>query len=160
MSWGLGTWGALSPWGTGAVTPPPTLIAVGTTDIDVLGGDVTTVVGTNFLDPMVVEFLQGGVVIGASTIPGSAYADSVTAGTARGIILDPRYDISPNRVYVGTPALAAGVYDVRVTTEGGVSAVLVGALTAKPVAMEHRVLSMRSKWARAWQVGPRLLSGG
>jgi hypothetical protein len=160
MTWGIGPWGAGSPWGTGSVTPPPTLIAASPTVIDELGGDVILLVGTNFIDPMLVEFMQAGVTIGASTVPGSDYADAIADDVARGIILDPRYDIEQNRAYVGTPALPVGTYDVRVTTAGGTSGVLVGAVESMVIAMEHRVLAMRAKWGRAWQVGPRLLTGG
>jgi hypothetical protein len=81
----------------------------------------------------------------------------VVKGT--GYIFDPRYDIARNRAHVGMPAVAAGVYDLRVTNDSG-SDTLVGAIEAKPHADEYKVVSNRSKWARPWAVGPRILSGG
>ncbi len=160
MSWGHGGWG-ISEWG-GGETPSPagTLVVSSPAAVDVIGGDVITIAGTGFTSPMLVEFLQGGTVIGASTSPSSPYIDTIAAGVARGTIVNPTYDITSTLAYVGTPALPAGTYDMRMTTEFGTSTLLVGALVSKPVAHEHRVLAMRSKWARAWQVGPRLFSGG
>lgn len=163
MSWGFGGWG-VDEWGTdplpAGTLPPPTLDALTPADIDELGGDVITIVGTNFEIPLLVEFLQGGVVIGASTNPESGYVETIADGVARGTIVNPTYDVTSTRAYVGTPALPAGTYDIRVTTQSGTSAELAAAIVSKPMAAEHRVHSMRSKWARAWQVGPRWLTGG
>lgn len=140
MSWGSGPWGSGSPWGTGSSAPPPTLIAVSGSVIDVEGGTVVRIVGTNFEDPALIELILGGTVRGV------------------GYVHEPRYDLRANRIDAGMPAVPAGVYDLRVTTSGG-SATLLAALEAKPHAEEWRVVEGRGKWARAWRLGRRFFGG-
>lgn len=142
MTWGIGPWGAGSPWGTGVTLPPPTLIGVSPAIVDTEGGSGITLLGTNFYDPMTVDVLHGGLVVGT------------------GIIFDPEFDLQQNRVYVGLPALAVGFYDLQVTTDGGSSPILVGALEYRVFANDFKVVSVRSKWAAVWNTGPRILSGG
>lgn len=137
--WGGTTWGAGSPWGTGSAAPPPTLVSASPSVVERRGGTVVALFGSNFQDPLTVELLQGGVVI------------------ADGYIFDPRFDLTRNRVYVGMPALDDGVYDVRVTTDGGTATAL-GIIEAKLHAEEHRVVANRAKWAQPWDVGERYLS--
>lgn len=140
MSWGSGLWGAGSPWGTGVSLPPPSVVGVSTDVAERRGGTVLRVLGTGFVDSMVVDLLQAGVFQGA------------------GYIFDPRFDVESNRAWVGMPALDDGVYDLRVTTSGG-SATLAAAVTFKLHAEEYKVVHMRSKWPSVWDAGTRYLRG-
>ena len=157
MTWGAhGSWGG-SPWGTGSVLPPPSLIAVvsepdvaaETTEPAVIaeqGGTVCFVLGTNFADPMTVELLTGG--------PGTYVV------VAEGYIVNARYDIDSSRCYFGAPSLERGLYHLRVTTEGGESNVLEDVIAARWFAEEYKTLSVRSKFSASWDTGPRILRGG
>lgn len=138
MSWGSGPWGSGSPWGAGSAGAPPTLIEASPSVVDVEGGDVITVLGTNFEAPMQVDFMIGVDVIGP------------------GYIFDARFDVARNRALVGTPILPPGVYSIRVTTPSGTTT-LTDAVEAKIHAQELRVVGNRSKWAAPWDVGDRYL---
>jgi len=116
-----------TPWGGGIV--------------DVLGGDVITIGGSNFYDPVLVEVLFGGLPVGTC------------------YVFDPRYDVSRSRIYCGTPALAQGTYDLQVTTGAG-SAIFVGALNYEPIADQMKVERVRVGFASPWTSGRRLLRGG
>ena len=141
MTWGTGPWGAGGPWGSGSAAPPPTLIGVSPEIVDREGGTIVLILGTNFADDMEVEIRKAGAAVGT------------------GYIFDPRFDVSLNRAYVGMPALDDGVYDLRVTTSGGVVDLL-NALDVREHANEYPVVSCRSKWSLPWSVGPRIMSGG
>lgn len=161
MTWGTGPWGSGSPWGTGVTLPPPTLIGVSsdpgetapTTNpavVAIRGGTICKALGTNFFTrdsrPFIdIEILTGG--------PG-AY---VVVGT--GYVFDPDFDIKSNLVFFGAPALARGLYHVRVTTDGGTSNVLTDAIAARLFAEEYKTVSVRGKFAPKWATGPRLLRG-
>lgn len=156
MSWGTGSWGGSAAWGTGVTLPPPALIGVssdpgptaprtGPAVVDVLGGTVCLLLGTNFVDPMTIDI---GLGVGGGF-----------TALARGYIFDPEFDLEANRVYFGAPALEAGLYNVRVTTGGGESGVLAGALAARPFADEYKVASVRGKFSTKWATGPRILRG-
>lgn len=136
-SWGLGGWGT-SSWGATFGEPPPVVTGLAQNIADTAGGTVLAVLGTGFTDPMTVELLSGDVVVGT------------------GLVADPRYDLTGSRVFVGMPALATGFYDLRVTTGGG-SATLTNAVEFRPFANELSVETSRRKWARAWNLGPRIL---
>jgi hypothetical protein len=110
--------------------------------VDVLGGDVITIGGTGFYDPMLVEVLDGG-----GAVVGTCY------------IFDPRYDVFKSRIYCGTPALPRATYDLRVTSGTG-SDTLVGALVYEPIADQIKVERVRTGFASAWLSGRRLLRGG
>ncbi len=157
--WGGGPWGASDqinqPWGTGAAGPPPSLIAVtspygrgpsGVALCERRGGTVVTIGGTNFRDPMTVEVLSGGG--GSFTVEGTGY------------IFDPAFDVRGNRIFAGLPALADGLYHLRVTNDGGVSNVLIDALEYALFPEEWRVVNRRRGWAKVWDVGPAFLTAG
>lgn len=155
MSWGTGPWGAGSAWGTGADLPPPTLLLVqsdpgpvapvsGPAVVDVLGGTVCRLFGTNFFAPMTVELGIGG---GGSFAP-----------LAEGVIVDYEFDLVRNALYFGCPRLEAGLYSLRATTPGGSTGVLHNVVDARPFADEHKTASVRSKFAPKWSTGPRILS--
>lgn len=159
MSWGLGPWG-ISPWGTGNEAPPPAIGGVasplggpgplGGALVEVRGGTVISIVGTDFFAPMTVEVLVG------------AGAPFSVVGTC--FIWDYEFDLRNNRVFAGTPKLPAGLYHLRVTTDGGPSPVFLDAIEAVPFAEEVKVQRVRRAWAPIWKVGPRVLvtneSGG
>ncbi len=158
MSWGLGPWG-LGPWGgVGAGSlPVPTLIGVssfpeptapstGPAVVAEQGGTVCLAVGTGFIDPMTIE-----VLIGNSGGPYTVVAE--------GYIVDPEFDLEAQRVYFGAPALERGLYHLRVTHDGGSSAVLENVLSARWFAEEFKTLSARGKFSSKWATGPRILRG-
>lgn len=156
MTWGVGPWGSGSPWGTGAVLPPPTLISVSsdpgptapTSNPAVIakrGGTVCIVLGTNFADPLTIELLTGSS--GSYTVVGSGY------------VFDPRYDLLRNRCYFGAPTLEVGLYHLRVTTPGGVSGVLEDVIASRLFADEFKTVSVRGKFSPRWATGQRLLRG-
>ena len=138
MSWGTGGWGA-EGWGVGGTASAPTLTSVSPGVLDVEGGDVITIVGSNFFYPVVVELLQASVVLGTC------------------YMFDPEFDLTASRLIVGSPALPTGIYDLKVSTPNGLEATLVSALTYKVVAEEVRTHQGRAKWASAWLTGPRYL---
>ncbi len=139
MSWGKSAWGS-SPWGTGVSAPPPSLISSTPAIVERRGGTIITILGTDFTTPATVEVLVGG-----TTVVGTCY------------IFDPDFDLTSNRLIVGTPALSDGLYDLRVTTSGGPSAVLENALDVRLHAEQFKVESVRRKWAPAWEAGVRVL---
>lgn len=157
MSWGLGRWG-IDPWGglgAGASALPPTLLGVSSFPgptaspsspavISRIGGTVCIAIGTDFYDPMTIEFLTGDV-IGGYTVVGTGY------------VFFPRYDVESSRVFFGAPALADGLYHLRISTDSGVSGVLEDVIESRLFAEEHKVLSVRDKYAERWRVGPRIL---
>lgn len=160
QGWGIG------PWGTGGggwgllneadAGDGPTVTTVATEDappglatfnpapVDVRGGTILRILGADFIDPQV-EVLYG-----------SAPSYDV-AGECIGY--DARYDVSGTRIFVGTPALVAGLYHLRVTTAAG-STVIESALAARPFAHEFKTVSVRGKYAPVWKTGERLLRGG
>lgn len=156
MTWGIGPWGAGSPWGTGTALAPPTLIGVssspgptasssGPAVVDENGGTICTLIGTNFADPTTIDILVGG--------PGSYVV------VAQGYIFDVRYDLRANRIVFGAPALERGLYHVRATTGGGPTSVLSNVIAARRFAEEHKTLSVRGKFSSTWETGPRILRG-
>lgn len=157
MSWGVGPWGAGAPWGTGSTLPPPTLISVSSDPgatapssspavVDVKGGTVCQLFGTNFFDPVTVEIglgTGGGFIV-----------------LGEGYVFEGVLDVRRNRVYFGSPRLVAGLYSVRVTTEGGTSGVLEDVIAARLFADEFKVVSVRGKYSAKWATGPRILREG
>jgi hypothetical protein len=108
---------------------------------DVLGGTVLGIFGENFTDPMTIEVLE---------------ADLTVVGQAK--YFEARLDLRLQKALVGFPALPAGSYGIRITTAAGTSPVLPDAVTYKPFASEGKVLRMRSRFARVWATGRRVLS--
>lgn len=141
MTWGTGPWG-LGPWGGAAPVIDLVSTPWGSGIVDVLGGDVITIGGSNFYDPMLVEVLDG-----LGNVVGTCY------------IFDPKYDVFKSRIYCGTPALPKGTYDLRVTSNSG-SNTLVGALVYEPIADQLKIERTRSGFAQPWVTGRRLLRGG
>jgi len=162
VSWGVGPWGAGSPWGTGTVLPPPSLIGVSSQPgptatrsnpavIARRGGTICTALGTNFFTretrPYIdVELLIGGA--GAYTVVGTGY------------VFDPAFDILRNKVHFGAPALQDGLYHLRITTDGGASTVLENVIEARLFAEEYKSISVRAKYAPVWKTGTRFLREG
>lgn len=153
MSWGsAGQWG-LTPWGTGAEAPVPTLISASPGLVARRGGDVITLLGTGFTRPVTIEVLSGLVVVG------TCYAFEAD------ILNDDKGDdgdlalfaLTSTRIFAHTPALEDGTYDLRITTPGG-TATLVGALTYELFAEEAKVLKVRQKMSRKWKTQRRLLT--
>lgn len=139
-TYGLGEWG-LDEWGSpDAGTDDPALVSVTPGIANVAGGTVVALLGTNFTWPMTVELMLAGEVLDIA------------------VIADERYDLKQTRVYVGLPALDIGKYDIRITTDLGVS-LLENAIEYRLFAEELKVETTRSKWARAWNLGPRMLTG-
>jgi len=139
-TWGVGPYGT-SPWGASVTGGPPVLMSVSPGIVDIAGGTVATLAGNNFNKTAVIEVQQGGVVLGY------------------GVIALPDFDVQPNRLYVGLPALAAGVYDLRIITNSG-DALLVNAIEYREFANEYKVETARRKFGSAWKLGSRILSGG
>ena len=85
MTWGVGPWG-ISPWGgvAFATASPPTIVAVSPGIIDVRGGTVVEINGTNFFPEFIPQILFG---------PGPAYQL-----IAEGYLFDPQFDIQ--RIFV------------------------------------------------------------
>jgi len=107
------------------------------------GGTVVTISGTNFRDPLTIEILTG------------ASPSFTVVGT--GFLFDPEFDLLSNRAFVGMPALEDGTYHLRVTTEGGVSNVILDALEWDLFPEEYKIHRTRKGFARVWDVGPRFL---
>lgn len=140
QGWGLGEWG-LDEWGSpGVSADPPLLVGVFPGVANVAGGTVVLLLGANFQDPMTVEVLLSG-----------QFKDVA-------VIADARYDLTKNRVYVGLPALPIGTYDIKATTALG-DFTLENAVEYRLFAEELKVETARRKWARAWNLGVRLLVG-
>lgn len=140
--WGRGPWGEESPWGTGVDLPPPIVSDVHPTILEIRGGTVLGIFGENFHDPMTVEVLQAGQVVGT------------------GYIFDAEFDLQPNRAFAGMPALDEGVYDLRVTTAGGESNVLGGVLDYRLHSEQAKLHAGRIKFSSTWKTGPRTLTSG
>lgn len=152
MTWGsTGSWG-LDAWGTGVAGPVPTLIAAAPTLVARRGGDVISLFGTGFSRPILIEVLQGGLVVD------TCYAFEADTRNDRDDGDINLFALTRTRVFAGTPALEDGVYDLRVTTAGGVSGILSGALTYELFADEVKVHHVRQKLARKWKTGRRLLT--
>lgn len=169
IGWGIGDWGGIggtddtsgaaldgTPWGgvADAELPAPTLDGVtsplgastaGGQLVDILGGDVLLVVGANFESGLVIEVLSGASG-GPYTVEGTCY------------MFDERYDLGASSAYVGAPALAAGLYHVRVTTTAG-TAVLEDALDYRAFAHQLKIERVRLGLAKPWETGARYLSG-
>jgi len=139
MPWGTGPWG-ITPWGIAGPIFAPTLIGVSPGIVSRLGGDVVTIVGTNFSDPIVIEILLAGDVVGTC------------------YVFDVEFDLDSTRIHAGTPALDDGVYDMQVTTTAGPSAVLIGALEYRLFAEQMKAQRVNIGFAAPWAVGSRLLS--
>ena len=139
-AWGVGQYG-VSPWGASVTGGPPTIISVSPGIVDVAGGTVITIAGNNFNRTAVIEVLQGSVVLGY------------------GLIALPDFDVQPNRLYVGLPALAAGIYDLHIATNNG-DALLANAIEYREFASEYKVETARRKFGPSWNLGSRILSGG
>jgi len=139
VTWGLGPWG-LGPWG--GSTPPgtPGLLDASPYIVERRGGTVIRIVGSGFTDTMVVTVRQMDTHIG------------------NGYIFDPRHDVRSTAAFVGMPTLPDGVYDLRVATDSG-TVDLFSAIEARLHADQFRVLTNRNRWAPAWAVGARVLSG-
>lgn len=142
MAWGQGSgWGVDAVWGT--IPQAPILNAVDKLVADERGGTLITLFGAYFQDPMTIDFLDPNV----DTVVGKGYYSNA------------RYDLTPTSVVIGTPALPAGFYRIRVTTVSGTSGTLTEFRT-KAYADEAKVVRMRSKWASVWETGRRYLMGG
>lgn len=159
FGWGVGDWGGIdgNPWGGvgDAAVAAPTIDAVispeglspnGGQLVDILGGDVIQIIGTEFEDPMLIEILSGPLG-GPYVVEGVCYT------------WDPRYDLTTTRIFTGTPPLPAGKYHLRVTNSIA-SAILEDALDYQPFAEELKVNRVRSGLAEPWRSGRRLLVGG
>jgi hypothetical protein len=107
-----------------------------------LGGTVVRVTGINFLDPIIVEVLHAGAVVG------SLY------------LFDAKYDLALTTLYMGTPPLSTGVYSLRATSVYGVGAALPNAIEARLFAHEMKAQEARSGFSPVWKTGSRFLSGG
>ena len=162
MSWGIGPWGSGSPWGTGTVLPPPTLISVSSQPgptaqksnpavIARRGGTVCTAFGTNFFTRESRPYIDVDLLIGNL----GAYEVVAT-----GYVFDSEFDILRNKVLFGAPALQDGLYHLRITTDGGPSPVLENAIEARLFAEEYKTVSVRAKYAPVWATGPRFLREG
>jgi hypothetical protein len=105
---------------------------------------------------VLVEVLQGLAVVG------TCYAfDADVLNAAKGSEgLTNLFPLSANRIFAGTPALDDGAYDLRVTTPGGPSNVLVGVLTYELFAEEVKTLGVRQKLSAKWKTLRRMLSTG
>jgi len=145
VSWGTGAYG-LTSWGIGTTTPVPVLIGITPGLVARRGGDVIQLFGTGFTDPALVEVLSGPVV--PYTLEGTCY------------VFDPEFDVKRNVIWAGTPALDDGVYHLRVTTDGGPSAVLVNALTYELFSEEVKALKVRQGLNWKWRAGRRMLVTG
>ena len=158
LGWGLGGWGGIDgePWGGIGDVPSGAITLDGVSSpggldgaswlVDILGGDILTVVGTGFSDPMIVEVLSG-------TSPGY-----LVEGTC--YMFDARYDLRATKLYVGTPPLGAGVYHLRVTAPSGSTAVIEDVLKYHRFAEELKVERARVSLTKAWEVGRKLLRRG
>jgi len=163
MTWGTGPWGAGSPWGTGSgvAAAPPTLTAVtsdpgplaprsGPATVAIRGGTICRVVGSSFFASaaapfVLIELLTGSV--GSYDLAGLGY------------VFDPEFDVTSSRIIFGAPALEAGLYHLRVTTEGGSSGVLEDVIAARLFSEEYKTVSVRGKFSPKWDSGSRILRG-
>ncbi len=170
IGWGIGDWGGVggtddttgaaldgTPWGgvgdadlsapsfDGVTSPLGPSLVSGSVLVDVLGGDVLRLVGAEFEEDMVVEVLSGSA------------GSYVTEGTC--FMFDPRYDLTATRAFVGSPAIAVGLYHLRITTTAGV-VVLEDCLDYRNISMQLKIERVRMGLAKAWESGPRYLSGG
>jgi hypothetical protein len=111
---------------------------------DVHGGSLVAIVGTGFIAPVEVRIQVAG-----------EYVSDLEGKIARGYIWDPLRNMTRTLIYAGMPALSAGAYDVSIVTDGGASNVV--SVTYRLFAEEHRVLSVRQKFAKTWRTGSRFL---
>lgn len=155
MSWGTTSWGSGSSWGTGETLPTPSIsdLAIDAPSIpgedpaaDVEGGTVIRIFGNGFFDPIEIELLTG--TTGAYEVVGVGY------------VWNPEFDLRSNWVYFGAPALDAGLYHLRVRTDGGESNVLEDAIRYRVFAERYKIVSVRGKHSRNWETGRRLLQEG
>lgn len=109
--------------------------------MDILGGTIIRLLGDNFYDPMTVEVLLSGLVVGTC------------------YMFDPALDLTRNVALIGSPPLAAGTYDLRVTTGAG-TVTLANAIQAMLFAEEMKVHRVRIAYGHRWKTGDRLLGGG
>ena len=155
MSWGTGEWGKTA-WGTGVAAPVPTLISASPGLVARRGGDVITVLGTGFQKPILIEVMQDLQVVATCYAFEADVLNDPFAGEGDiGL-----FSLTSTRVFAHTPALEDGVYDLRVTTDGGPSTILVGALTYELFAEEAKTLKVRQKLSKAWKKARNLLSTG
>lgn len=148
MTWGTGEWG-VSPYGSGTA-PPPTVLLVssplglspgGRPLVEIRGGTVIQIAGTDFFAPVTIEVLVN------PSGPSAGFCE----------VFDYKFDLTRNMIFAGTPKLVAGTYAIRVTTDGGPSAILTNAMDAAPFAEEMKVQRVRRSYAPGWAVGPRVL---
>lgn len=111
---------------------------------DVHGGTVVAIVGTGFISPIEVRIQVGG-----------EYITDLEGKIASGYIWDPDRNVTRTQIFAGMPTLPAGSYDVSIVTGGGASNVV--AVAYRLFAEEHRVLSVRQKFAKTWRTGARFL---
>jgi len=116
---------------------------------------VVKILGTGFTTPILIEVLQALQVVGACYAFGS---DVLNDGREQGDL--SLFSLDRTQVFAGTPALSDGVYDLRVTTAGGPSNILDGALTYQLFAEEVKAQHARQKLMAKWKTGRRLLTTG
>lgn len=143
---GKSGWG-FSPWGTGTYggvpgVGLPAIYSVSPGTLEVEGGTILTIVGTNFIPELVPQVLTG--VFGSYTV------------IAEGYLFDPNFDLTATRAIVGMPALNTGSYHLRVTTPIGLSNVLENVLIYKPHAEEVIAQKGRAGWSPKWKTGTRM----
>ena len=140
--WGIQPWG-LGPWGGGVAAPISNLFSVTNADggpaiCDVKGGTVIIVHGENFLDPIVFEILDSlGAVVGLTYYP---FGD---------------LDVRLTKAVVGTPALPAGDYTLRVQGSPPGSDTL--SISYIRYAEEMKPQRVRGRFAPFWSTGERIL---
>lgn len=131
--WGTGEWGY--GWG-GAVL----VLALSPQIVDEAGGSVLEIHGSGFTESTQAWFVKGGKEYPC-------------------YVLDPEFDVLPNKAYVATPVVPAGVYDLKVQSSLGMMT-LPNAVDVRAFAYEQKVEQARRKWAPAWNLGPRLFGNG
>ena len=144
MGWGTDPWGQ-GPWG-GAIpggSLPPSIVEVSPTILEVEGGTILTIVGSNFFP----EFIPY-VMLGPT---GGPYTQ-----IAKGYLWDPDFDLTPSRAFAGMPALQAGVYSLQVETPAGLSNVLEDVLEYKPFSNEVITQKERTAWSSKWKTGEKI----
>jgi hypothetical protein len=137
-SWGIGPWGTGTWGGLGEPVEGPGAIAVSPTIADVLGGTVVAIFGSGFIDPVTIELYDGLIKVG------------------EGKYFEAGLDVRLEKMLVGMPALPVGSYGIKIITPYGESGILEDAITYKVFAEEGKVQRVRRRWAEPWQVGERL----
>jgi len=151
MPWGL-VWGGAAPWGIASSVAAPTLIGASPSLVARRGGDVIAIIGTGFVKYVLIEVLQAAQVVGTCYAFDADVLNDKDDGDLN------LFSLAPTRIYAGTPALPDGVYDLRVTNDGGPSAVLASALTYELFSDEVKVHRVRQGLSRKWKAGRHLLT--